>query len=160
MTKDCWRFSTETLKEKSTGLGLYCRRCNRIVPYEGWPRPAFTPSATPCAHMRKLHMRKLHMLPCSSALGGACLPICRPRNAAFLQPLQGPLAERRTKMIKKLLVASLLSTSLLPLAATQATPVRWARSADPATLDPHAVKRWPQFQPAASDVRAAGDPAG
>ena len=42
-------------------------------------------------------------------------------------------------MIKKLLVASLLSTSLLPLAATQATPVRWARSADPATLDPHAV---------------------
>ncbi|WWT75848.1 ABC transporter substrate-binding protein [Lautropia mirabilis] len=42
-------------------------------------------------------------------------------------------------MIKKLLVASLLSTTLLPLAATQATPVRWARSADPATLDPHAV---------------------
>lgn len=42
-------------------------------------------------------------------------------------------------MTKKLLVASLLFTTLQPLAATQATPVRWARSADPATFDPHAV---------------------
>ena len=42
-------------------------------------------------------------------------------------------------MIKKLLAASLLSATLLPLAAPQAATVRWARSADPATLDPHAV---------------------
>lgn len=42
-------------------------------------------------------------------------------------------------MIKKLLAASLLSMTLLPHAASQAEPLRWARSADPATLDPHAV---------------------
>ena len=42
-------------------------------------------------------------------------------------------------MIKKLFAASLLSTALLPLAATEAATVRWGRSADPATLDPHAV---------------------
>lgn len=42
-------------------------------------------------------------------------------------------------MIKKVLAASLLSMSLLSTAAVQAETLRWARSADPATLDPHAV---------------------
>lgn len=43
-------------------------------------------------------------------------------------------------MMKKLLAASLVMSSVLaPVATVQAEPVRWARSTDPATLDPHAV---------------------
>lgn len=42
-------------------------------------------------------------------------------------------------MIKKTLVASLLSLAFVASAPAQDEPVRWARSADPATLDPHAV---------------------
>lgn len=41
-------------------------------------------------------------------------------------------------MIQKTLAASLLSLAFA-VAPAQAEPVRWARSADPATLDPHAV---------------------
>ncbi|XAH23803.1 ABC transporter substrate-binding protein [Xylophilus sp. GW821-FHT01B05] len=42
-------------------------------------------------------------------------------------------------LIRKLLAAGLLASALLPLSALQAETVRWARSSDPATLDPHAV---------------------
>ena len=42
-------------------------------------------------------------------------------------------------MIRKLLVTTLLAAGLLQAVAVQAETVRWARAADPATLDPHAV---------------------
>ena len=48
-------------------------------------------------------------------------------------------------MIRKLLVATMLAAGLLQAAAVQAETVRWARSADPATLDPHAVNTGTNF---------------
>ncbi|RYF51228.1 MAG: ABC transporter substrate-binding protein [Comamonadaceae bacterium] len=42
-------------------------------------------------------------------------------------------------MYAPFLAAALLASALLPSAAVQAETVRWARSSDPATLDPHAV---------------------
>lgn len=41
--------------------------------------------------------------------------------------------------LRLLLAAAVLSTALLPVAAPHAETVRWARSSDPSTLDPHAV---------------------
>ena len=42
-------------------------------------------------------------------------------------------------MLRRLLTATLLAAGLLQVSIASAETVRWARSADPATLDPHAV---------------------
>lgn len=48
-------------------------------------------------------------------------------------------------MIRKLLATTLLAAGLLQAVAVQAETVRWARAADPATLDPHAVNTGTNF---------------
>ncbi|MBB1601412.1 peptide ABC transporter substrate-binding protein [Variovorax sp. UMC13] len=48
-------------------------------------------------------------------------------------------------MIRHTLLAMMLAAGLMPAVVAQAETVRWARSADPATLDPHAVNTGTNF---------------
>lgn len=48
-------------------------------------------------------------------------------------------------MLRRLLTATLLAAGLLQASIASAETVRWARSADPATLDPHAVNTGTNF---------------
>jgi peptide/nickel transport system substrate-binding protein len=48
-------------------------------------------------------------------------------------------------LIRHTLLAMMLAAGLMPAVVAQAETVRWARSADPATLDPHAVNTGTNF---------------